>query len=146
MGAPLADPAALAGWLSLPPFEEGSSELLRAQTVISAVSDLARGEASQPTWEMDTVPANVAAIVLMVAVETWSRGDGKTSITVEEVTRRWERGDLFSQSQLNTLRGFRPSGSGGLSSVQFTRGMTVQAVRTPVAGGGSVTLYDGRGY
>ena len=146
MGAPLVDPAALAGWLSLPSFEVDSPELLRAQTVIGAVSDLARGEASQPTWEIGTVPANVAAIVLMVAVETWSRGDGKTSVTVEEVTRRWENGDLFSASQLSTLRGLRPSGSSGLSTVQFTRGMTVQAVKTPVEGGGPVTLYDGRGY
>lgn len=146
MGAPLVDPAALAGWLSLPAFGAGSPELLRAETVIGAISDLVRDEASQPTWEVLTVPPGVAAIVLMVSVETWSRLDGKTSVTVEDVTRRWERGELFSSAQLNTLRGYRPSGSGGLSSIQFTRAAPVQAVQTPVDGGKPVILYDGRGY
>jgi len=149
MGSPLAEASTLAGWLGLGDFDADSPDEQRATTIIGVISDLARGEARQPTWELATAPANVSAIVLMVAVETWARVDGKTSVTVEEVTRRWEAGDIFSESQLFTLRSFRPGQTGGLSSIQFSRGMTTRnpITTSPVEGSGRpVGLYDGRGY
>lgn len=145
MGSPLAEPDRLTAWLGLDPFEPDSTEYLRAAEVITTISDLVRGEARQE-WDASTVPANVAAIVLMVSVEVWGNPDRKTSITIEEVTRRWERGDLFSASQLGTIRSFRPNASSGLSTVQFSRGLDPISVRVPVAGGSAVRLYDGRGY
>lgn len=163
MGAPLTDPDRLGAWLGLGDFEAESAELARATEVIGTISDLVRGEARQPTWVLETVPENVSAIVLMVSVECWVNPDNKTSVTIEEITRRWESGDLFSPSQLATIRSFRPNQSSGLGTVQFTRGLdspsiavpsggykrntaSAAAVSVPVDGGEPVTLYDGRGY
>ena len=161
MGAPLADPARLGAWLGLGELE--GDDLDRAEEVVATISDLVRGEARQSSWDLESVPENVAAIVLMVSVECWVNPDNKTSVTVDDVTRRWESGALFSDSQLAMLRSFRPGRSSGLSTVQFGRGMvapsialpdglppvprpSASAVRAEVAGGNPVVLYDGRGY
>lgn len=163
MGAPLADPDRLSAWLGLPPAAAGSDERRRAAEVIGTVSDLVRGEARQE-WTFTDVPANIAAIVLMVAVECWGNPDNKTSVTMDDVTRRWESGELFSASQLATIRAYRPGSSTGLGTVQFGRGMdspsiavpdggtsravrpSASAVRADIVGGSPVVLYDGRGY
>lgn len=145
MGAPLADPARLGSWLSLGELE--GDDLNRATEVIGTISDLVRGEARQNDWALETVPANISAIVLMVSVECWVNPDNKTSVTIEEITRRWEQGDLFSDSQLSTIRSFRPNQSSGLSTVAITRGYNSPTVQlTSVEGGEPVRLYDGRGY
>lgn len=144
MGAPLADPQRLGSWLGLGTL--AGDDLARATEVVGTISDLVRGEAHQNAWTLEDVPANVAAIVLMVSVECWVNPDNKTSVTIEEITRRWEQGDLFSESQLATIRSFRPNQSSGLGTVQFTRGLTAQPLTTPVEGGNPVRLYDGRGY
>ncbi len=146
MGAPLAEPDRLASWLGMEPFGADSTDYARAAEVITTVSDLVRGEARRPEWTADDVPANIAAIVLMASVECWVNPDGKTSVTIEEVTRRWERGDLFSDSQLATIRSFRPNASSGLSTVQFSRGLDPISIAIPVVGGSAVNLFDGRGY
>lgn len=147
MSDPLADIDMLAAWHGMPPFDSGSADELRAGAVIAMISDLARGEARQSDWTMETAPAEVCAIVLMVAAEAFENG-GKTSITVEEVTRRWERGELFTADQKATLQSHRPGSSSGLSTVQFTRGLaSMKPVTAPVFDGGKpVTLYDGRGF
>lgn len=145
MGSPLAAPDRLAAWLGADPFDPASADYRRAAEVITTISDLVRGEARQE-WDATTAPANIAAIVLMVSVECWVNPDGKTSVTIEEVTRRWERGALFSASQLATIRSYRPNASSGLSTVQFSRGLDSPSIRIPVEGGSAVTLYDGRGY
>lgn len=145
MGSPLATPDRLAAWLGMDAFTPDSADYRRAAEVITTISDLVRGEARQE-WDAATAPANVAAIVLMVSVECWVNPDGKTSVTIEEVTRRWERGALFSASQLATIRSYRPNASSGLGTVQFTRGLETPPIRVPVVGGEAVTLYDGRGY
>lgn len=145
MGVPLAEPARLFAWLSLGEFDAESTEGIRATEVIGTISDLARGEARRE-WDGETVPGDVAAIVLMVSARIFGNVDGKTSITIEEVTRRWENGDLFTDSQLSTLRSFRPNQASGLGTVEFTRGLTPQSIRVPVVGGSPVGLYDGRGY
>lgn len=146
MGSPLTTPDRLANWLGLGELEPESADYKRATEVISTISDLVRGEARQPTWDANAVPANVAAIVLMVSVECWVNPDGKTSVTIEEITRRWESGDLFSKSQLSTIRSFRPNASSGLSTVAFSRGLDPISIRLPVVGGAGIALYDGRGY
>lgn len=147
MGAPLADPTRLGNWLGLGELDTESEDYARAVEVIGTISDLVRGEARQDGWALEDVPANVAAIVLMVSVECWVNPDNKTSVTIEEITRRWESGDLFSKSQLATIRSFRPGQSSGLSTVGYTRGYTAQTIQTtPVEGGNPVRLYDGRGY
>lgn len=163
MGALLVNPDRLGNWVGLGDFEIDSPEDKRATEVIITISDLVRGEAKQPTWDLDTVPPEVAAITLMVAVECWSNPDNKSSVTIEEITRRWENGDLFSRSQLDTLRSHRPNKPTGLGTVAFTRGLDSQSIavgRTmphiprpsgssvagEVAGGSPVILYDGRGF
>ncbi|WP_336647530.1 hypothetical protein [Microbacterium sp. MMO-10] len=145
MGAPLTEPDRLAGWLGMT-FTADSADYMRAAAVITTISDLVRGEARRLEWTAEDVPANVAAIVLMVSVECWVNPDGKTSVTVEEVTRRWERGDLFSNAQLATIRSFRPNASSGLSTAQFSRGLDSPSIRVPVSGYAPIALYDGRGY
>ncbi|ANJ26815.1 hypothetical protein [Agromyces aureus] len=145
MGAPLADPARLGSWLGLGPLD--GDNLTRATEVIGTISDLVRGEARQNDWTLETVPANIAAIVLMVSVECWVNPDNKTSVTIEEITRRWEQGDLFSASQLATIRSCRPGQSSGLSTIGTTRGYHSPTVQlSAVEGGNPVRLYDGRGY
>lgn len=165
MGAPLADPERVWNWLGIPDFDAQSPDGLRAIEVVGTISDLVRGEARHNEWDMETAPANISAIVLMVAVECFSNPDNKSSVTMDDVTRRWENGDLFSKSQLSTLRSFRPGQSSGLSTVQFSRGLdgdsialpdgtnppkfehlSADAVRVPVVGGQPVVMYDGRGY
>lgn len=146
MGSPLTTPDRLANWLGLGELEAASSDYIRATEVISTISDLVRGEARQNEWTAQDVPANIAAIILMVSVECWVNPDGKTSVTIEEITRRWESGELFSKSQLATIRSFRPNASSGLSTVQFSRGLDPISIQIPVAGGSAVGLYDGRGY
>lgn len=145
MGVALADPARLFAWLSLGQFEPASDDGVRATEVVGTISDLVRGEARRD-WDGATVPPDVAAIVLMVSARVFGNADGKTSITIEEVTRRWENGDLFSDSQLATIRSHRPNQSSGLGAVEFTRGLIAQPIRTPVEGGAPMRLYDGRGY
>jgi len=164
MGAPLADPTRLGNWLGLGEFEPDSVELKRAEEVVATISDLVRGEARQYEWTMWDAPPNISAIVLMVAVECWVNPDNKTSVTMDDVTRRWESGELFSKSQLATIRAFRPNQSSGLGTVQFSRGLDSPSIALPedgrravqppsasavygrVVGGSSAVLYDGRGY
>lgn len=145
MGVPLADPARLFSWLSLGEYQSESDDGKRAAEVIGTISDLARGEARR-AWAGDDVPPNISAIVLMVSVQVFGNPDGKTSVTIEEITRRWENGDLFSDSQLATIRSYRPNQSSGLGTVEFTRGLIAQPISTAVVGGSPVVLYDGRGY
>lgn len=162
---PLVDVSRLGNWLGLGEFEVNSAELKRAEEVIATISGFARGEARRE-WTVEDVPENVAGIVLMVSVECFSNPDNKTSVTIEEITRRWNAGELFSSSQLNTLRSFRPGQVSGLSTVQFDRGFdaptiavpggnegsarasrpSASAVRADVVGGNQAMLYDGRGY
>lgn len=161
MGAPLADPARLGSWLGLGELED--DDLGRATEVIGTISGLVRGEARQPTWVLADVPENISSIVLMTAVECWVNPDNKSSVTIDDVTRRWKTGDLFSASQLATIRSFRPGQSSGIGTVQFGRGMdspsialpdgrppfprpSASAVRSDVVGGSPVVMYDGRGY
>lgn len=145
MGSPLVEPDRLAAWMGMEPFEASSADYRRAAEVITTISGFVRGEARRD-WTIVDVPENIAGIVLMVSVECWVNPDGKTSVTIEEVTRRWERGDLFSLSQLATIRSYRPNASSGLGTVQFSRGLDSPSIRVPVAGGSAVNLYDGRGY
>lgn len=116
VAAPLVDAATLASWLGLEFDEEDES---RAETVIQMVSGFARAEASSD-WTIQDVPEDVALVVLMAAVRLWSNPDMKTSVTHDDVTRRWESGKVFDDSQLRVLRKYRPSAGGGLSTVQFT--------------------------
>ncbi|MFD2757100.1 hypothetical protein [Gulosibacter faecalis] len=143
MGAVLADVDTLLTWLAMP--DVGEEERARAETVVGVISDLARGEARREEWTMEDVPGNVSAIVLMVAASVFGNPDSKTSVTVEEVTRRWEKGDLFSGSQLATLRGFRKNNT-GLGTIQFGPPTDKPEVTVPASIGGPVRLYDGRGY
>lgn len=143
MGAPLADIDVLLSWLAMPDVDD--VERNRAETVISVISDLARGESRREEWTLETAPGNVSAIVLMAAASVYSNPDGKTSVTVEEVTRRWEKGDLFSASQLSTLRGFRRNNT-GLGTIQFGPPSDKPEVTVQATLGGPVRLYDGRGY
>lgn len=145
MGVPLAEPERLFSWLSLGDFDVDSDDGKRAVEVIGTISDLVRGEARRE-WDGNDVPGDVAAIILMVSARVFGNVDGKTSVTIEEVTRRWENGDLFTDSQLSTIRSYRPNQSSGLGTVEFTRGMIAQPIYTNVVGGSPVVLYDGRGY
>lgn len=145
-GAPLADHMQVTAWLGMAAPEEGSEDALRAATVVSVISDIVRGEAKRPDWTLNDVPANVSAIVLMVAASAFVNPDGKTSVTTEEVTRRWERGELFSSSQLSAIRACRPNNSGGLSTIQYGPPTDIAGVYVPLTTGRPVRLYDGRGY
>ncbi|GGA72577.1 hypothetical protein GCM10011490_24190 [Pseudoclavibacter endophyticus] len=145
-GAPLADHEQISAWLGLSAPAPGSPESERAATVVSVISDLARGEARRPDWTLETVPEQVSAIVLMVAASAYVNPDGKTSVTTEEVTRRWERGELFSASQIATLRACRPGSSGGISTIQYGPSWETRSIWAPTSNGGPVHLYDGRGY
>lgn len=145
MGEPLADPGRLFSWLSLGDYDADSADGKRAAEVITTISGLVRGEARRE-WTGQDVPENIASIVLMVSVQVFGNPDGKTSVTIEEITRRWENGDLFTDSQLATIRSYRPNQSSGLSTVEFTRGLVAQPISTNVVGGLPVVLYDGRGY
>ena len=127
ISAPLADAARLASWLGLGEYTElPQSEQERAAEVVGTISDLVRGEARQ-TWTLTDVPADVAAIVLMVSVECFGNPDRKTSVTIEEITRRWANGDLFSASQLSTIRAYRPGESSGVGSAEFSLGRDYSA-------------------
>ena len=143
--SPLADSTTLASWLGVTVAPD-STEESRAGTIIGVLSGFARSTAKRPEWTLENVPEDVAGIVLMVAVRCWVNPDGKTSITVEDITRRWEQGTLFTESELSTFKRYRPGSSGGLSSIQFTRGNAAPRKYTPVEGGQSVNLYDDRGY
>lgn len=145
MGSPLVEPDRLSAWLGMDSFDADSADYRRAAQVITTISGFVRGEARRD-WTAEDVPENIAGIVLMVSVGCWVNPDGKTSVTIEEVTRRWESGDLFSASQLATIRSYRPNASSGLSTVQFSRGLDPVSIRVPVSGGSAVALYDGRGY
>lgn len=142
--SPLADTAALASWLGVS-FDSGSQEESRAGTVIQVISGFARSEAARPDWTLENVPEDVSAVVLLAAVRSWVNPDGKTSVTMDDVTRRWERGTMFDANEIRTLRKYRKS-SGGLSSLQFTNSVGETTAVTAVEGGQSVILYDGRGY
>ncbi|MCS4277721.1 hypothetical protein M2390_002930 [Mycetocola sp. BIGb0189] len=145
-GSPLVDLATLAGWLAVE-FEPDSTEEKRAGIVLGSISDYARAEARRDDWTIANVPGDVSTIVLMVAARVMVNPDGKTSVTIEDVTRRWESGEIFSESELRALRKYRKGSSGGLGSIQFTRTETrSDSYRVPVEGGRPVTLYDGRGY
>lgn len=147
MGAPLADVDIVTAAIALPPFDQDSPERLQLETIVGLVSDLARGEAKQYTWTLETVPPEVAATVLLVSVKLAANIDQKTSITTEEITRRWEKGDLFSSSQVNQLRSCRPYSSGGLSTIEYSPSHRIQSPHvTPVQGQSGMRLYDGRGY
>lgn len=146
MSAPLVPIDTLASWLGLT-FDEDDEA--RAGTVIQMVSGFARAEASQSDWTGETVPEDVALIVLLASVKCWTNPDLKTSVTHDDVTRRWEAGELFDESQLRTLRKYRPGAGGGLSSVRFTTPSARVAGRdvfADVVGGSPVRLYRGRGY
>lgn len=143
--SPLVEPATLASWLGVT-FAPDSTEESRAGTVIGVLSGFARSTAGQPDWNLTNVPEDVSAVVLMVAVRNWVNPDGKTSVTIEDITRRWENGTLFSDAELATFKRYRKGGSGGLSSVQFTRGGSTPSPSTPVVGGQPVVLYDPPGY
>lgn len=146
MGAPLVATDTLASWLGLT-FE--LEDEARAGTVIQMVSGFARAEAGQDSWDLETAPEDVALIVLLASVRCWSNPDLKTSVTHDDVTRRWEAGQFFDESQLRVLRRYRPGSGGGLSSVQFTTPSAQYAERTAyfdVEGGRRVGMYRGRGY
>lgn len=144
-GSPLVESATLASWLGVT-FAPDSTEESRAGTVISVLSGFARSTAKQPNWTLENVPEDVSAVVLMVAVRNWANPDGKTSVTIEDITRRWESGTLFSETELATFKRYRPGSSGGLSSVQFDRGGRITSPSNPVVGGSPVVLYDRPGY
>lgn len=146
MGAPLVANDTLASWLGLT-FD--SEDDARAGTVIQMVSGFARAEASQSDWTADSVPEDVALIVLLASVRCWSNPDLKTSVTHDDVTRRWEAGKFFDDSQLRVLRRYRPGSGGGLSSVRYTTPSADVSERTvyyDVEGGSRVGMYRGRGY
>lgn len=146
MGAPLVAPETLASWLGLTFDEEDTA---RAGTVIQMVSGFARAEATQDDWTAESVPEDVALIVLLASVRCWSNPDLKTSVTHDDVTRRWEAGKFFDESQLRVLRKYRPGSGGGLSSVRFTTPSAQRAediAYFDVVGGRRVGLYRGRGY
>lgn len=144
--APLVESSTLASWLGLT-FD--SDDTSRAGTVIQMVSGFARAEAGQDDWNLENVPEDVALIVLLASVRCWSNPDLKTSVTHDDVTRRWEAGMFFNESDLRVLRKYRPGFGGGLSSVQFTTPSAEVAGRTAfydVEGGRRVGMYRGRGY
>lgn len=146
MGAPLVASETLASWLGLTFDEEDTA---RAGTVIQMVSGFARAEAAQDDWTAESVPEDVALIVLLASVRCWSNPDLKTSVTHDDVTRRWEAGQFFDESQLRVLRKYRPGSGGCLSSVRFTTPSAQVAERTAfydVEGGRRVGMYRGRGY
>lgn len=146
MGAPLVATESLESWLGLT-FDE--DDTARAGTVIQMISGFARAESGKPTWTVETVPEDVALIVLLAAVRAWSNPDLKTSVTHDDVTRRWESGTFFDEAQLRVLRKYRPGTGGGLSSVQFTTPSAAYAQKTAffdVEGGRPVGMYRGRGY
>jgi len=146
MGAPLVAPETLASWLGL---EFDDADTARAGTVIQMVSGFARAEAGQDDWKAENVPEDVALIVLLASVRCWSNPDLKTSVTHDDVTRRWEAGQFFDESQLRVLRRHRPGSGGGLSSVRYTTPSAQVADRTAwfeVEGGRPVGMYRGRGY
>ena len=144
-GAPLVEYGTLASWLGLT-FD--ADEEQRASTIIQMVSGFARAEAGQD-WNLVTAPEDVALIVLLASVRCWSNPDMKTSVTHDDVTRRWESGQFFDDSQLRVLRRYRPGSGGGLTSVRFTTHsaqVAESAEYFDVEGGGRVGLYRGRGY
>lgn len=145
-GAPLVATETLASWLGLT-FD--SDDTSRAGTVIQMVSGFARAEAGQADWALQDVPEDVALIVLLASVRAWANPDLKTSVTHDDVTRRWEAGQFFDDSQLRVLRKYRPGSGGGLSSVQFTTPSAQRADRIAyydVEGGRRVGMHGGRGY
>lgn len=146
MGAPLVATETLASWLGLT-FE--ADDTARAGTVIQMVSGFARAEAGKDDWAINNVPEDVALIVLLASVRCWTNPDMKTSVTHDDVTRRWESGQFFDESQLRVLRRYRPGSGGGLSSVRFTTPSAQVADRTAyydTDGGRPIGLYRGRGY
>lgn len=142
--SPLVSVDTLASWLGVT-LDLGSPEETRAGTVLQVISGYAAAIAGKTDWDINTVPGDASAVILMVAVRCWVNPDGKSSVTIEDVTRRWESGTLFDDSEMKTLRRHRTS-AGGLMSIQFTRGLDVQPIYTEVVGGSPVRLYDGRGY
>lgn len=144
--APLVAPETLASWLGL---TFGPEDTTRAGTVIQMVSGFARAEASNPDWAIETVPEDVALIVLLASVRCWTNPDMKTSVTHDDVTRRWEASQFFDESQLRVLRKYRPGSGGGLSSVRFTTPSAQRAEDVAyydVDSGRRVGMYRGRGY
>lgn len=143
--APLVAASTLASWLGLT-FDE--DDTARAGTVIQMVSGFARAEAGQ-SWVITDVPEDVSLIVLLAAVRCWTNPDMKTSVTHDDVTRRWESGQFFDESQLRVLRKYRSGAGGGLSSLRFSTpsaGVTDSTTYSDVVGGSQVGLYRGRGY
>lgn len=108
----------IARWLGLSDFEEAERE--RAETVANAVSALAREEASRPEWDYQNTPEGVKTIILMASVRVFENPSQNSSITVEELTRRWRTSAVFEERELVALRGWRPIANGGLWSIQYT--------------------------
>lgn len=147
MGAPLVAPETLASWLGLSSFD--TEDASRAGTVIQMVSGFARAEAGQDDWKAENVPEDVALIVLLASVRCWTNPDMKTSVTHDDVTRRWEASSFFDESQLRVLRKYRPGTGGGLSTVRFTTpsaGYGEKIASYAVEGGRPIGMYRGRGY
>ena len=145
MGAPLVSTDTLASWLGLTFDEEDEG---RAGTVIQMVSGYARAEAGKD-WTVENVPEDVSLIVLLASVRCWSNPDLKTSVTHDDVTRRWESGTFFDESQLRVLRKYRAGSGGGLVSVQYTTPSAQRMDDTTyfdVDGGARIGMYRGRGY
>lgn len=145
MPAPLVLADTVASWLGLT-FDGEDTD--RANTVIQMVSGFARAEASAD-WDIDSVPEDVALIVLLASVRCWTNPDMKTSVTHDDVTRRWEAGQFFDESQLRVLRKYRPGSGGGLSSVRYTTPSAQRAEDVAyydIDPGRRVGMYRGRGY
>lgn len=146
MSAPLVSTGTLASWLGLT-FDDDDEN--RAGTVIQMVSGFARAESGQEGWTIETVPEDVALIVLLASVKCWTNPDMKTSVTHDDVTRRWEAGQFFDESQLRVLRKYRPGSGGGLSSVRYTTPSAQRAEDVAyydIDPGRRVGMYRGRGY
>ena len=78
--AALADTSALETWLGV---SFSGSEETRAAAVLDAVSSLVRSEAGR-TWEGETVPDDIATVVVQVAARVFNNPDGYTSERIDD--------------------------------------------------------------
>lgn len=136
---PLASTDQFADWLGV---TLTGSDLTRADSILVAASSLVRSEAGR-TWEDETVPDDVVAVVLQAAERKYRNPAGETQKTVGDVSVSYGNsaavGLYLTDDEKIVVRRYRETASGGL--------WTLRTTRTDPNGEGDLgTLYDDTWY
>lgn len=118
---PLASTDQFADWLGV---TLTGSDLTRADAILVAASSLVRSEAGR-TWEGETVPDDVAAVVLQAAERKYRNPGGETQKTVGDVSVSYSSGVAvglyLTDDEKIIVRRYRDAGSGGLWTLRTSR-------------------------